>query len=209
MTKISKTQLKRNELVDGLKLVVYYFRNNLKVVVITITSIIFIIIAGSSVLFIKRKNNQLSAETLSQAINVYHLGDRKNIIDSMSILKSIIEKYPHTLSTAIAYYYLGNLNYQLADYQQSLLYYKDFINKYPNHILVRFVQRNIACVYESQKNFDEAAKIYENLTGTVREPSLLLDLARIYELQGQLEKAKDIYSHLPDNEEAKFRLSCL
>lgn len=151
MTKISKTQLKRNELVDGLKLVVYYFRNNLKVVVITITSIIFIIIAGSSVLFIKRKNNQLSAETLSQAISVYHLGDRKNIIDSMSILKSIIEKYPRTPSAAIAYYYLGNLNYELADYQQALLYYKNFISKYPNHMLIRFVQKNMDCVYESQK----------------------------------------------------------
>lgn len=146
MTKISKAQLKRNELVDGLKLAAYYFKNNLKVITITVVIIIFIVITGSSVLFIKRKNNQLSAEMLSQAIGVYHLGDRKNIIDSISMLKNIIEKYPHTPSAAIAYYYLGNLNYELADYQQSLLYYKNFISRYPNHMLASFVQKNMACV---------------------------------------------------------------
>ncbi|MFH1288775.1 MAG: tetratricopeptide repeat protein [bacterium] len=224
MAKISKNELKRNEIIEWLKwlkLTTYYFKNNLKVVIITVTSIIFIIIIGSSILLIKGKNNKLSAAMLSQAVNVYHFGgnqagevSKKSIIDSISLLKNVIEKYPHTQSASIAYYYLGNLNYQLADYQQSLLYYKDFINKYPNHTLVHSVQKNMAYIYEFQKNFDEAAKIYENLINTSdidpkQKDSLKLNLARIYELQNQLEKAKAIYLQFPDDEEAQFRLSCL
>lgn len=221
MSKISKNELKRNELVEWLKLSAYYFKNNLKVLLVTLSSAIFIIAAGSSILYIKRNNNKQSAEMLSQATNAYHLGESQtgeknkiSIVDSITILKSIIEKYPNTQSAALAYYYLGKLNYELSDYQQSLLYYQDFANKYSNHMLINSVRTNIANIYEIQKNYDEAAKIYENLVNSSdmdakQKDAQRLNLARIYELQNNPDKAKNIYSALPNNEEAQFRLGCL
>ncbi|MEW6089083.1 MAG: tetratricopeptide repeat protein [bacterium] len=221
MSKISKTELKRNELIEWLKLTAYYFKNNIKVVIITVTSIIFIIIAGSSILYIKRKNNRLSQEMLFQAINIYHSNPsqpgetgKKTLIDSISGLKNVIDKYPNTQSASIAYFYLGNLYYQLADYQQSLQYYNDFAKKYPRHELIHLVHKNTANIYESLKNFDEAVKIYEDLINMhgidlKEKDDLKLNLARIYEIQNQIDKAKKIYAELSNNEEAQFRLSCL
>lgn len=221
MTKITKNELKRNELGEWLKLSVYYFKNNLKVLIVTISSILFIIIAGSSIIYMKKNNNKLSAEMFSQAMETYHLGDTKtgeitktNLIDSIAILKNIIEKYPNTQSAALAYYYLGNFYFELADYQQALSQYQYFVNKYSNHSLIDAVRINIANIYELQKNYDEAVKIYENLVNSStinakQKDDLKLNLARVYELQNQILKAKNIYSSLPNNDQAQFRLGCL
>lgn len=221
MSKITKNELKRNELVEWLKLSAYYFKNNIKVVIITISSIVFIIAAGSTILFIKSRNNRLSAEILAKAINTYHFDDKNakeenriKIIDSISLFKSILGKYPYTQSAPIAYYYLGNLNYQLSDYEKSLSYYQDFVKKYPQHTLINSVKINIANIYELQNNFEEAVKIYEYLINNAgislkQKDDIKLNLARIFELNNQLDKAINIYSQLPNNEEAQFRLSCL
>ena len=221
MTKISKNELKRNELEEWIRLTGYYCKNNYKVLIITITSIIFIVVAGSSILYMKRRNNKISSEMLSEALHSYHLNDNNpnnkskiQIIDSRTILKNLIKKYPSTQSAILAYYYLGKLNYQLGDLKQSLENYQYFVDIYSNHELIYPVKINIAYIYELQNNYEEAVEIYENMINAPsvnqdQKKDIKFNLARIYELQNQSMKAKEIYSELSDNDEAQFRLSCL
>jgi len=162
--KITKKQLKEDNLVTFYYKAVQYFENNMKPILIIGGSVI--VLAVLVYLYsVKLKNdNEKAALELSRVVSIYEMGNYQEAIDgkkgtNVLGLKQIVESYGSTENGEIAKVYLGNSYLYLGKIDKAYEYFDDFSGDSPIYKATAIA--GIAGYYEYKKEFEKAADKYK------------------------------------------------
>jgi TolA-binding protein len=225
MKKLSKTSLKEDIFISGIRNLVLYIRHNkLKVrnySILTGVGIIACFIVWICVSSALKKNYQKFNEafyTYQQAF--LNPADKAGFKKAREVLAEYIQKYRFGKLTQIASFYKGVCSYYLGDYESARTEFQNFIKRYKNSYLLPFAYQSLGLVYEQLGKYKEAINIYQKLLDKKRRvfnaSYCKLSIARCYEALGEYKSAKETYKEIltvyPDSawaEEAKFFLEQL
>ena len=131
-----------------------------------------------------------SAAMLAKASQEQNEEQRKVLIEEL------LNKYPRTDAAIWGSVDLGHIAFQNKNFDEAISIYSSVLKKMSSdNPLVPLVQLSLAQTYESNNDMDNAIKYYQSileLPGFVAEG--YQSLGRIYENQGQVEKAKEAYT---------------
>ena len=115
---------------------------------------------------------------------------------------------------------LGNAQYNIKEYDDAILTYREFISRYGSHPLIPVIRQSLGCVLEEKGQLKEAIEQFEEIAkdpeATYLKAQVGLDTGRCYEKLGQLNSAvaayKDIVATYPESgcaKMARYRLEDL
>ena len=115
---------------------------------------------------------------------------------------------------------LGNAQYNVKKYDDAILTYREFINRYGNHPLTPVIRQSLGYVLEEKEQLKEAIEqfdmIAEDPEAIYLKAQVRLDVGRCYEKLEQLDLAvatyKDVIGTFPESgyaKMAKYRLEDL
>ena len=115
---------------------------------------------------------------------------------------------------------LGNAQYNIKEYDDAILTYREFISRYSSHPLIPVIRQSLGCVLEEKEQLNEAIEQFEEIAkdpeATYLKAQVGLDTGRCYEKLGQLDSAvaayKDIVATYPESgcaKMARYRLEDL
>ncbi|GAX61066.1 hypothetical protein SCALIN_C17_0100 [Candidatus Scalindua japonica] len=107
---------------------------------------------------------------------------------------------------------LGNAQYKAKKYDDAILTYREFINRFGNHPLAPVIRQSLGYVLEEKEQFNEAVEQFEKIAkdpeATYLKAQVRLDTGRCYEKLGQLNSAvaayKEIINTFPESSSAKM-----
>jgi len=148
------------------------------------------------------------------------LDEQDRLKRAAELYDEVLEKHSGTKAAALALFESGNVHYKLGDYSKAEARYLSFLQKHADQKnIAELAQLRLAYLY-AQKGDRPAArtrfqKLYES-PGTVTKDQAGFELARVFEAEGQLDKAKALYENIsqtyidsPWGVEAKARLILL
>ncbi len=106
-------------------------------------------------------------------------------------------------STPMAQFYLGNCHYNLAEYDDAIKAYREFIQRYPgNEVILPLVYQKLASAYLKTGEEEEALRTLDALarfkSGIFRDTALIIE-ARHYERSGEAGEALSRYKEIVQN----------
>ena len=115
---------------------------------------------------------------------------------------------------------LGNAQYNIKQYDDAIVTYREFINSYGSHPLAPVIRQSLGYVFEEKEQLNEAIEQFEEIAknpeATYLKAQVGLDTGRCYEKLGQTNSAvtayKDIVATYPESgcaKMARYRLEDL
>jgi len=134
--------------------------------------------------------------------------------------REIMERFPKTKSAEEATIRLGNLYYQLERYDEALLTFTDYLNRYPEGRLGFLARLGAGYCYEEKGDFEKASQAYQAALESPSTDPLLpeayLALARVQVALGKVEEARRFFQKVVEQwprttwaEVAKYQLTRL
>lgn len=112
-------------------------------------------------------------------------------------LKAVVNNFPDTAVAPAAILEIANRTFHQGNYEQALIEFDRFAEKYPDHRNMKTVELSRAYCREAMLQLEEAMVAYqefaEKYEGDPMAPLALFGQARIYEMQGLLQDAKAVY----------------
>ncbi|HUN55160.1 MAG TPA: tetratricopeptide repeat protein [Smithella sp.] len=122
---------------------------------------------------------------------------------NIKIYQELIDKYPHSWSARMAHYHLGNLYYNLGDYDKAIADYNKFVSsRISAHAGIKFLAlTSLGYCYEAKKDYKSALEYYEKAQksdNTGFESIGYRNIGRVYELQNDRKNALENYKKALD-----------
>ncbi len=214
--RLSKQQLKEDPLMKSTAEAADFARHHSRLIVgaaaglLVLAAAIYFVQAGG------QRANERAAGMLADARGDYQRGA---LDPAATRLEELLSTSGGTASGKQALILYGDVRYAQGRYQDAAGYYRRAIDKFKGDpILGTAARRALAATLENMKEYDEAAKIHEELlasesTGLLRTQAQL-DLARNLLRSGQTDRAKALYEEVSVNQdnplaaqEAQLRLA--
>lgn len=108
--------------------------------------------------------------------------------------KAFIKKYPESKMLRNAYSYLGSYYRRLGSKEDATQFFEEYVSKYSDNpsVLNTYVQR----IIRDKDNIDRGIELAEKIKELMRyspSPSYMRNLAELYSLKGEKEKANEVY----------------
>ncbi len=212
--KITKKELKEDEVKTFLVRASTYLKENYTIVIIAIAVIVVAFIGFN--LYRYRQNLVLeeSNKLFTFAINLYERGlmteeeaqrREEYLREAIRNCEQILRDYPNADIAPIALYLQGNAYYLLNDFDQSITIFQQYIETTPNNIEKAKGYAALGYAFENkffyertdQSILDQAMRAYERAIDLGGDSYIayeaMLSKARLLELMDQKEKAVEIY----------------
>jgi len=194
--RITKKELKQDQLITTYVKATEFFRNNRRVVSGTITGLVIAVIVVIAYLNNRRSDNLKAATELSQVLNLFDGGAYQVAINgdpsrNITGLKSIVDNYGSSETGEQAKIYLADSYYYLGDYDNALKYFKDYDGG--DKLLKASADAGIAEVYEIRNDYKKSAEYYDRAASrdskSFLTPQYLIGAARSYIKIGKKDRA--------------------
>jgi tetratricopeptide (TPR) repeat protein len=108
--------------------------------------------------------------------------------------KAFIKKYPESKMLEDAYMYLGSYYRRVGSKEEATQFFEEYVSKYPDDpsVLNYYVQR----IIRDKDNIDRGIELAEKIKELMRynpRPSYMRNLAELYSLKGEQDKANEVY----------------
>jgi len=150
----------------------------------------------------------------------------KNEEDRNAALKTAVDAYEYVKKNKSSsdtmpfiLFQLGNIYYELKDYDGAIRTYNDFLQRYKRHQLALLVKQSLGYAYEEKGLFQKAVEVFDSLPGNDKHflsAQKGWDAGRCYENLGKKDKAIQNYTktieYSPDSiwaTLARYRLSVI
>jgi tetratricopeptide (TPR) repeat protein len=163
-----------------------------------------------------RENPELTA-----IMEKREIGDKnEHFKKSLQLYREIVQKYPRTSAAPVAAYYIGNVQFELKEFDNAIQSYQAFLSRYGGQSrLTPLVQSKLAYLYQQTGKEQEALKLFQTVMGNdraVNQDQAYYEVGRIYEGMGvekeaiaAYEKAAEKFKNSPWAAEAQARLAIL
>ncbi|MFN8588246.1 MAG: tetratricopeptide repeat protein [Candidatus Eisenbacteria bacterium] len=145
----------------------------------------------------ERRNNA-AAEKLAEANALFWNGDYER---SKTTAEEVIKQYGTTANGNDARRVAGDAAYWKGQWKDAIAQYKAYLGKQSTGIVAQSVRRSLAYAYESDKQYAEAVKLYDQLVGVFERESsgeMLAASARCLEAQNNKAEAAKRLQRLVD-----------
>lgn len=121
----------------------------------------------------------------------------------------ITEKYPKSRAATLSYYNMGNIYYNLREFDKSIDAYTAFLERSSeDNVLTSLAYYGMGYCYEEMENYEEALKSFEtsnsSIVGTHFAVINYSNIGRIYEKMKLPEKAKEYYERVVEQADDPF-----
>ncbi|NLN38710.1 MAG: tetratricopeptide repeat protein [Smithella sp.] len=177
----------------------YVAENKTRVTVVGTALLCAILIAAGIYFYWSHYSNSALKLYAKAQGNIIAGGETKEVLEENArIFDQLIKKYPHSWSGRLAYYHLGNIEYNNGEYDLAISCYEKFVRKAGSDKTgVKFLAlSSMGYAYEAKKDFDGALKCFEKAQKegkTGFETLGLQNIARAYEELDNKEKALEYY----------------
>ena len=119
-------------------------------------------------------------------------------------LEFITTTYPGTEAACLAFNYLGNIYFDLGNYQEALIHYQEGLNAHKGDLIYYTSSLSgIAACYENKQEYNKAASYFEKAwkkqPDSFIAPYYLHDAGRCYTLAGMNDRARIMYDRIQDS----------
>jgi len=204
--RITKKELKQDQLITTYVKATEFFRNNRKFVSGTLTGLVIAIIVVVAYLNNRHSDNLNAATELSQVLDLFDGGAYQVAINgdparNITGLKLIVSKYGSSETGEQAKIYLADCYYYLGDYDNALKYFKDYDGS--DKLLEASADAGMAQVYEIKGDYENSAKYYDRAASRDSKNFLtaqyLIGAARDYIKIGKKDRAVDLLTRVQKN----------
>ncbi len=204
--RITKKELKQDQLITTYVKTTEFLRNNRKVVSGTLTGLVIAVIVVIAYLNNRHSDNLKAATDLSQVMNLFDGGAYQMAINgdptrNITGLKTIVDNYGSSETGEQAKIYLADCYYYLGDYDNAMKYFKDYDGS--DKLLETSADAGIAEVYEISKDFEKSAEYYDRAASrdskSFLTPQYLIGAARSYIKIGKKDRAIDLLNRVQKN----------
>lgn len=145
---------------------------------------------------------QYSAKELyakAQDIHATQVPDSpENLTQKIKIFEELIDKYPHSWSARMAHYHLGNIYYNMGEFDKAIADYKKFVSsRISDKAGIKFLAlTSIGYAYEAKKDYKSALDYFEKAQKSKNagfESVAYSNIARMYELMNDKKNALENY----------------
>ncbi len=201
--KITKKELKEDQLVTTYFKVVDILKNNRKKVSGGVTVLVVAVIVVFAYLNNVHSNNLKAATELSGVLELFNGGAYQVAINgdpthNIAGLKSIVENYGNSESGEEAKIYLADCYYYLGDYDDALKYFKDYGGS--DRFLEASAYAGMAEVYEIKGDYEKAAEYYDRAASrdskSFLAPQYLVGAAKSYVKIGKKDRAIELLTRV-------------
>lgn len=216
--KITKRQLKEDELLHATLAASGFVQTHLKTIGLTILGLGVVagLVAGYQ--YYTTNANEEASKVLFQANNAFQ---KQSYAEAVKFYEQLQSDYSRTQSGKDGLILMANAYYKTGDYDKAIEAYKECVSRYPGNDFFGLAAREgIAESLESKGSHKEAAEKYEEIAERYAHktitPRNLLAAARAYQAAGDTDKAKkacqtilDKYADSPEKTQAENRLATL
>lgn len=197
--KIGQTARDQHGILEELNIppkIIAFLRENAKKLQIGAICVVLAILASSAYDYY-RENQRDSASALLAKATQEASEEQRTIL-----IKDLLDQYPRTDAAIWGRMELGHIAFQNGNFENAISIYTEVLDEISSdNPLAPLVRYGLAQAYESNNDSANAIKYYKSLTeltGFVAEGYHAL--GRIYESQGQPEKAKEAYQQALEQE---------
>jgi predicted negative regulator of RcsB-dependent stress response len=124
--------------------------------------------------------------------------NQENTLRIIKIYQELIDKYPHSWSARMAHYHLGNIYYNLGEFDKAITDYKKFVSSRISDSagIKFFALTSTGYCYEAKKDFKSALEYFEKAQESKNagfESVGFSNIARIYEQMNDKKNALENY----------------
>ncbi len=161
--------------------------------------IVYVVISNQN-RYPKTTGTGLFSKNLNHAINEYRL---ENYEKAKIILNNIIDSSKNKSEIAIAFIYLGNIEYKTGNFKKALEYYTEAAKKHKRY--KKYALYNSSIIYMKIGDLKDAIRVLKEIIGKKEkfvEANLLL--GNLYFLENKYDKAGVLYREFYDEPVMKF-----
>jgi tetratricopeptide (TPR) repeat protein len=201
--KITKKDLKEDQLVTTYFKATEFFYQNKKYVSWVVAGLVVIVVAIVIYANNQSANSEKATTALGNILPYYERGDYQTAINGVPEknilgLKEIAGDYGSTNSGNMAKFYLANAYFFLSNYDEALKYFEEFSSSYP--LLRASALAGIGGCYEGKGDHKAAAEYFEKAASKAPEAQLSAEYlnraARDYGLAGKKDRAIELLKRL-------------
>jgi predicted negative regulator of RcsB-dependent stress response len=199
--KLSKKELKQPDAFQStIEVIQDYILENQKRFYAIVTAIVLAAIIAFSI-FMYWSHYQASAREMyakAQGNAARNVDTPEDAMKNIKIYQELIDKYPHSWSARMAHYHIGNLYYNLGDFDKAITDYKKFVSsRISDQAGIKFLAlTSIGYCYETKKDFKSALEYFQKAQGSNNigfESIGFRNLGRAYEQLNDKKNALETY----------------
>ncbi|HUI66701.1 MAG TPA: tetratricopeptide repeat protein [Nitrospirota bacterium] len=168
---------------------------------IAVSTLVAILLIIAGYWLKKSLDEQKAAPLVATAYEYYSPAAGANVDygKALSLFREVQNKYPGTMSGAIAQYYIGNCLVNLDHPEEALREYQTVVTKYSNDkLLVGLAYQRMGYVYNSLGKQADAVKSFEQSESLMGPGTATVELARLYEASGNVPEAQNKYKSIAE-----------
>lgn len=198
--RITKKELKRDRVVEQGTKLFFYIRKHPTKVGLTIGGILLISIAGIYFRQTAQTRQRQADFEFREAIALYGAG---NITEAITRFEDISQLYHKTIPGVNSLYWLGNIRYFQGNYKEARDYFKKYLEKGKDQLLLQSALLGIGDTYLQENDNFSASQKYEELATRFPDswlaPKALIQSLRCFQLLNQPDRAKSTLQKLTQN----------
>lgn len=175
-----------------------YISDNKKRFYSIVTAIVLASIIAFGIYMYWSNYQESAKEMYARTLTVGGNETPEDAMKNIGIFNALTEKYPHSWSARMAHYRLGNIYYNMGDYDKAIDSYKKFVSsRISDNAGIKFLAlSSIGYCYESKKEFKSALEYFEKAqkSNNVGFESVgFSNIGRIYEQMNDRKNALENY----------------
>ncbi len=184
--------------------------DNLKLVLFAGGAILLAVIIAFGLMWSRGNRDRAAGKALDIAVATYQslaLGDETSDIgkvkdglnQSLKSFRDVSSRYPRTVQGDSATLYASNILFRMGSFNEAAAALEDLISHEPEFSRKLQASYLLGRVYEGGGNYKKAISVYGGLlesSGVEMRPVLMMDRARCFKLEGDRDRAADIYRNV-------------
>lgn len=158
---------------------------------------------------------------LTAVLEKREVGDKdEHFRKALEIYRQIAEDFPRTSADVIASFYIGNIHFELEQYDQAMEAYQSFLKRYGGKSpLTPLVQSKLGYLFAKSGKREEALKLFQTVMGNnraINQDQAYYEVGRLYEQMdvpqeaiAAYEKVTEKFEGSPWASESQARLAML
>jgi tetratricopeptide (TPR) repeat protein len=164
--RITRRDLRKNELAEALQKAVRYVRHNVRTVQIGIGIVAVTVLIITGISFFVKKAVQQKEREFVQALVLFHYPgkeDAQRYKDAKDAFSRFLSKYKKGRLSKLALFYKGLSEKGLSEYGSAEKSFESFISQYSKDRIVTSCLVNLGNIYEEKGEYRKAIEAYEKV----------------------------------------------
>ncbi len=199
--RLTRKEIKRDEVMEGLSRVVLFITNNSRPLVLGLAGLLAVLAGYAVWQAVGAQREKAANESLSAALEPVS-GPAGEVAAAKEDLAQVAEQYGATKAGSIAHAYLGTIAAQAEDFETARQHWNEFLSRHQDHALAAGIERNLISLDRAEGKSEDLAQrlraVLSSGDSSLSQDSVLYELGRTLEDLGQADGALEIYSRLLD-----------